>query len=685
VLDQFVTSASPFRRNEVDVAQSTTVLGGQALLLKQHATLGETLANETGMSATSFGPGASRPIIRGLGGDRIRLLENSVGTVDASVTSPDHAVSIEPFLVERIEIVRGPASLLYGSTAVGGLVNVITRRIATELPEQRVRGGAELRYGTGAEEFAGGGVLDVNLSSAPAQALMLHLDRFHRRAGDLRIPGFAESPRVRATEALEAAAGGEAPETPARGRLPNSALDTDGAAAGLSFVRKTFHLGASYSKFDTLYGVPGHAHDVVAAPGHAPGVRIDLSQRRTAFDSEWRRDSGLVSGLRLKVGHGDYEHRELEPDGSVGTLFTNRGFDARLELLHGGARNLNGAVGVQATRNRLTAIGEEAFLPPSLARSTALFVFEEAVRGPMTWQFGARVDDTRIDADGADLREDQQLSGSIGVVWKRTEADAIAVTVAHTGRAPNTQELFAHGPHAGTQAFEVGDPLLEAEKSLGLELSFRRRTGRVTGEVTLFTNRFDDYIFAQPTGLVAVETGDGFDFVPADGGTEGLPVLNTVQRDAAFWGAELETTWHLHEAGKSKFDLKLAADFTRARERGANLPRIPAARLMSGLEWTRGAWAAGIDWQFVFDQNRVAPDETASDGYELIGAQLTWTEVRGRVTHEFFLRGTNLANAEARPHPSFLKELAPLGGRAVTAGTRAAGGGSTPTAVVETG
>jgi iron complex outermembrane receptor protein len=680
-LDQFITSAAPFARNQVDLAQSTTVLSGRSLQLKQQATLGDTLSAETGISATAFGPGASRPIIRGLGGDRIRLLENSVGTLDASVASPDHAVSVEPFLVERIEIVRGPASLLYGSNAVGGVVNTITHRIETDLPAEPVRATFEVRGGTAAHEFGRGGVVDVALRPAPDQAIVLHLDGFRRSTDDVRIPGFAESAEVRAEEAEHAAEAGEPAPDFARDRLPNSALESESGAVGLSYVSRHFHVGASYTGFNSDYGVPGHAHaheeeaeSAGAGTEEAAGVRIQLRQRRTDVQAEWHSDHGFLRGARLKFGHADYRHTEFEPDGSPGTVFTNKGHDARFELLHGDDHPWSGAFGLQSTRSDFEAVGEEAFLPPSLTRSEALFAFEEIEQGSFTWQFGGRYERTRITPEGGTTRRDSELSASLGAVWKLNPDYALAVSVTHTGRAPNAQELFADGPHAGTQAFEIGDASLAAERSLGLEASLRRRTGFVTGAVTVFTNRFRNFIFEQPTGLFAIEHGDHWDFVPADDEhleeEGGLPVYRYVQRNARFWGAELETIWHLHDKADWQLDLRLAADFTRAREGSRNLPRIPPARLSGGLIWANADWSAGADAQWTLDQNRVAANETTSDGYTLVSAHLTRTLTVGHTRWELFLRGTNLLNEEARPHTSFVKHLAPLPARGAMAGLR---------------
>lgn len=674
-LDQFVISAAPFARNQVDLAQSTTVLSGQSLLLKQQPTLGETLAAETGINATYFGPGASRPIIRGLGGDRIRLLENSVGTIDASVTSPDHAVSVEPFLVERIEVVRGPASLLYGSNAVGGVVNVITHRIETDLPTERARGLFELRGNSGADEFSRGGLLDLALLSQPGRAVVLHLDGFRRSTNDVRIPGFVESAAIRAEETEHALENREPTPHFARGRLPNSALDSQSGAVGVSFISKSFHVGASYGGLDSNYGVPGHSH--AAEAGEAAGVRIELRKRRTDVQAEWHGDAGVIHGARFKFGHARYRHAEIEPDGEVGSVFANKGHDARFELLHGDGKPWSGAIGAQSSRSDFTAVGEEAFLPPSRTTSAALFVFEEVAADALTWQFGARLERTRIVTPGAPQRTDTEPSASVGAIWKVDAAHALAFSVTHTGRAPNAQELFAHGRHAGTQAFEIGDAALRSERSLGIEASLRRKTGHVTGAATLFANQFRGYMFEQPAGLFAVEEGGEWELLPPShpavvATEDALPVYRYVQRNARFWGAELETIWHLHEQPDGGVDARLAADFTRAREGSRDLPRIPAARVMAGLTWTHEDWRAGADAQCVFKQNRVATNETPGDRYTLIGAYVARAFPLGRARAEIFLRGTNLTNEEARPHPSFVKDLAPLPGRSMGAGVRLA-------------
>ncbi len=670
-LEHIIITASPFERQQADLAQATTVLADPALQQRQQPTLGETLAGLPGLNATYFGPGASRPVIRGLGGDRIRILENGVGTLDASTVSPDHAVSIEPFLIDRVEVVRGPASLLYGGSAVGGVVNVLSHRIEREVPEAPVRGLLEARAGSAADERVWGGVADIARAFGPDRALVLHLDGFRREADNLAIPGFAESAAERAEETEEAAARGAAPPLFARGELPNSALDSSGGAAGLSWVSGAGHAGFAWSAFDTNYGVPGHADE-----GEG-GVRIDLRQRRWDAQAETRQGGGIFSGGRLKFARSDYEHRELE-DGAVGTVFRHEGWEVRAEALHADLGGLAGTWGVQAGRNDLEAQGDEVFLPPSRAENRAVFAFEEFKRGRWTGEFGARYEEQELavrDGTGRS-RDDGAVSLSAGTVWNPAPGWTLAATVVRTQRAPNTQEAFAFGPHVGTNAFEIGDAALARERSTGFEASLRKRAGRMTGEVTLFANRFNGYIFERASGLVAVEGADGFEFadpdsLPAAEAEEALAVLEFVQTDARFRGAEAELLVHLHDEARHKLDLRLAADFIRAEDgAGRPLPRIPAARYTVGLAWQRGDWSAGAEWQRTAGQDRVALDEAASDGYSLVSAHLAYGLKRGRQAWDIFVRGTNLTDEEARPHTSFLKDLAPLPGRNVSAGVR---------------
>ena len=646
VLENLVVTASPLARSQADLLSSTSVLAGASLQEAQQPTLGETLAAVPGVSSTYFGPGASRPILRGLGANRVRVLANGTDTLDASNTSPDHAVSVEPFLVKRIEVVRGPASLLYGSAAVGGVVNVIDHRIESDLPAGTVSGAFDARVTDNGPGYAAGGAVDVALAPdrAAESGFVVHLDGFRREAGDVEVPGFSGQPG--------------APKS----KLVNSALDSAGASAGLSYVSKTLDAGLNYNGFDTRYGVPNEE-----------SVAIDLRQRRLDSSADYTGDFGVFTGARAKLSYSDYEHRELEGS-EVGTIIDQEGIDSRIELLNGEIGGWTGALGAQFGRTDFSATGEEAFLPAHLTGSGALFVFEELTRGATTWQAGARLEHRVIDADafaspGGALhaaRDDERttFSASFGAIHALNPDYKFAWSLSHTERAPNGQELYADGPHVGTAAYEIGNAGFDDEQSLGLELSLRKVTGFVTGSLTGYVNAFDGYLFEQGTGIRVDETNTPD---PAGGLTRTL----FVQRDALFYGTEAEAVWHLHQAASHSLDLTTALDYTLAEERGGrDLLRIPPLKGRIALDWRSGPWTAGTDLVTVARQDRTAPGETPTDGYALLGLSGGYRFDTGRATCEVFVRASNLTDEEARVHTSFLKDIAPLPGRAFTAGIR---------------
>lgn len=698
-LEDFIVTASPYAKSQIDLAQPTHVLSGTQLALKQSTSLGELLSSEPGVSSTYFGPGASRPIIRGMGGDRLKILENSTGTIDASVTSPDHAVSLDPLLIERVEIVRGPAALLYGSNAVAGAVNIITHRIHTALPERLIEGRAELRTQSVNDEESAGLVLEGGVGS-----FAWHLDGFTRKTHDLKIPGFAESARRRAAEEEEHHDEDDdheeeehhEEEEEAFGTIPNTGIQSDGGAIGLTYIQDWGHVGLSFNGYNTLYGVPAGAHnhhheeheheegeehheDEEDEEEHAEhdeeSVLIDLVQRRFDFQSEITQDFGFFDGAKIKLGSSEYRHQELEGT-EIGTVFRNRGYDARFELLHLPLGGFTGAIGWQGGRSDFEAVGEEAFVPPSRISTQALFVFEEKTMGPATWQFGARgeTQKTSLKDGSAISRTDDMLSLSTGLVWKLSDTWNLGTSLARTSRAPNAQERFANGAHIGTNAYEIGDPNLGLETSHALDLTLRKRAGFLTGAITLFHHGFDNFIYERPTGLFAVPHDDHYHFETADHeeAEEGLPVYRYVQHDAQFQGAEMELTLHLHKDNQSQLDLTLGGDLVRAENRDTStpLPRIPPARGKVGLHWARGSLAINSEVQYVGRQDRTAPSEVPTDAYHLISASLSYRLPLGNQSVTLFARGTNLGNEEARAHTSFLKEVAPLPGRNLNLGMR---------------
>ncbi len=687
-LENIVVSASPYARSQADLAQPTSVLAGRELNLRMVPTLGELLAGQPGVSSSYFGPGASRPVIRGLASDRIRVLENGLGTTDASVISPDHAVSLDPLLIERVEIVRGPAALLYGGNAVGGVVNVITHRIHTSLPDTPLQGRVEVRGNSADKEESTGLVLE-----GAAGSVAWHADYYRRQTADVKIPGFAESAQRRALEEDEHHHDDDHDdheEEPVFGRIPNTALRNEGGAFGLTWIGRHGYFGLAHSGHDSLYGIPAGAHSHrgdeeddhdVDHDNHSEeedGVSIDLRQRRWEFQGEITEPFGAFRSARFKLGTARYQHTELEGD-EIGTIFRNRGYDGRIELLHQPVGFFAGSIGWQAGRSDFEAEGDEAFVPPSRTTTHALFLYEEAALAPFTWQVGARIENQDLalrDGSGAQ-RDDTLLSVSTGLVWKLDDTWILATSLARTERAPNAQELYADGPHLATAAYEIGEPGLRRERSLALDVTLRKRAGFVTGAVTVFANRFSGFIFEIPTGETAVPHDDHWDIHDHHDHDDhdeegGLPVYRFIQRDARFHGAELETVFHLHGNGERQLDLIVGADFVRGRnhEDREHLPRITPTRTKAGLVWSQGPFALGGEVQWVSGQPRTAPTELPTDRYELVSAYASYRHVVGRTVWDLFVRGTNLGDQEARVHTSFLKDVAPLPGRSITAAVR---------------
>jgi iron complex outermembrane receptor protein len=642
-----VVTAQSDARSASELARPVVVLDGEQLRLRMEPTLGETLAQLPGVSSTYFGPGSSRPIIRGIGSDRIRVLEDGIGSMDASSTSPDHAVSFDPIGADRVEVVRGPATLLYGSSAVGGVVNTLDKRIPDITQDHTVSGVIDLAAGTVSDEKSGAGALQVGKGP-----FIVRGDYARRETDDLDIPGFAESAALRAEEEEEEG-GGEEEHAEAFGTLPNSAIESTSGSVSAALVGQRGFMGLSARAFDTLYGVPGgHAHEEEEEGGEEPGpVRIDLEQRRFDMRSAYTQPFGGFRVAKLRFGVADYQHVELEGD-EIGTTFNNEGWEGRLELLHKPVGALNGSFGAQVLARDFEAIGAEAFLPPTETRAWALFAFEEIGKGAVKGQFGLRYEHQGVDALGESplSRSFDGLSGSAGLVWNATEGYGVAVTVARSVKLPNAEELYANGPHIATRAFEIGDPDLDQETSFGVDLALRKNSGRFTGALTLFGNWFDKYIFDELTG----EEEDG------------LQVVQFVQRDAQFLGAEIEAHVDLYESEPHHLDLELSGDLVRATltDEDEDLPRIPPTRYGVGLHYRSDKWSARLEARGALEQDRIGAFERPTDGYTFLNASLGYRFfVGGRGILDLVLRGTNLTDEEGRVHSSFLKDMVPLPGR----------------------
>lgn len=663
-LQEVVVTGNPLGSELFELAAPVSVLGGQDLFLQRKSTLGETLNTLPGVSSTSFGPNASRPVIRGLDGDRIRILQNGAGTMDASSLSFDHAVSIDPLVVERAEVVRGPAALFYGGSAVGGVVNVIDNRIP-QYQLNGVSGRAETRYGGADREKATGLVFEAGNGS-----LALHADVYTRDTDDLRIKGFARSARLRAADpqAVEA-----------QGTLPNSAAKSDGGAIGLSHTWANGYIGISRSGFNSQYGT------VVE-----PTVTINMQSSRWDIAGEMRELGNVIKALKFKAGNTDYEHTELDA-GVPATVFRNKGRDLHLEATHGKLGPLQGAFGLQFTGFDFSALGAEAFVPSTSTDAKSGFFYEELPLGALKLTFGGRHERTEVSSEGggavpfgataprfdpAQTRSFSGNSAALGAVWTFTPGLALAVNGAYTERAPTYYELFANGPHAATGVYELGNAAFAKEKSKALDVTLRMKSGKHSGSIGVFRNRFDNFITLFDSGntrgadgeLNPADAGDG---TSLNTGEEILPEFAYRAVPARFRGIEGEGRFRVMERGGS-LDLLVNAGYVRAEDRssGQALPRIAPWRYGFGLDYRQDRLGARLDATFYSDQDRVAAGELPTDGYTMLNAAVTYRIPAAGFRLEAFLRGVNLLNEEARNHVSFLKDIAPQGRRSGQVGVR---------------
>lgn len=687
-LDQLVVTASPLRQNVEEMLQPVSILSGEKLDARKQATLGRTLANEVGVQSSYFGPGVGRPIIRGQDGARVQVLSEGLATGDVSAVSVDHALSIEPFLADQIEILRGPATLLYGSGAIGGAVNVVDGRIAESLPEQTISGRAEARIASGNDERSAMGRLDARTGN-----VVLHVDALSRRTDDYDIPGFAESAALRAAE--ETVEGEHEHEEEAYGTLPNSALETQAGALGLSWIGERGFLGASVSRYDTLYGVPGHQHSHEGESEEEPAaVSIDLDQHRHDLRAGLD-ELGMFESLRFKFADTGYQHAELEGE-EIGTRFDNQSREARLEAVHAKVLGFAGALGAQWSDREFDAIGEEAFVPSTETRDRGLFWTGEQAFGAFKMDLGLRTDNNDIQTIPQDLaptrlisRDFDTHSASTAFKWDASNALHWTLGLDTAQRAPTAEELYSNGLHVATGVLEIGTDTLKKEIANQIELGLHWHGERVRASANLFSTWMDNYIY-----LSQLESVDEPGTALSD---DGVPIALWSQTDARFIGIELEASFMLADNASGEWDLRVFGDRVNATLQGegsrdvavevfhedhthdhqgvqtleGNLPRIAPMRLGVDLDWRRNAWRASLSAVNYRAQNDVADYETPSDGYVLVDANLAWHhDSVGGLGIEWFVDAQNLLDEEARQHTSFLKDVAPLPGRILGTGIR---------------
>ena len=646
-----VITGNPLRRERGAEAAST--LSGDALAARRASTLGETLDGLPGVAASGFGPNSSRPVIRGLDGDRVRMLDNGGASIDASNLSFDHAVAIDPLVVERVEVLRGPAALLYGGNATGGVVNTIDNRIP-RVPISGLVGRADLRLGGASDERSAAAVLDGGFAEGSANGLAWHADVVGRRSSDQRVPLYtpvADGAVLAPTE-----------------RIRNSAADGHSAALGAGWVGDSGFLGASVDTLRNQYGVTVE-----------PDVHIRLQRDRLALAGERRFSSGFVRSVSVQGSSTRYRHEEVEGSGEVGTTFASHGQDLRLELRHAPVAGLEGVWGLQSEALQFSALGEEAFVPSTRTRSQALFALEELPLTALTLSAGVRVEQVRVasegDATGASTlrfgdptgRRFQPLSYSFGARSDLGQGWQLMASLGHTERAPAYYELYADGVHLATAAYERGDPQQALEKSRHAELGLAWRSGAHSLKASLFETRFSNFIALDASGVDITIPG------AAGGPPTAVPEYRFQGVQARLRGLELEGRARVLP-GAVHVDLTASLDLLRGDNLSTQqpLPRVSPLRVRVGVEGGSATWQTGAELRHVARQSRVSSNESATEGYTMLdlwargnllpGGRLGWYAKLGNAGNALGYNAVAVAT---------VRGLVPLPGRALALGLTA--------------
>lgn len=646
-VEEVVVTANPLNRNSLEMTQAVSVLAGEALESAKGGNIGETLSEQVGIHNAGFGAAAGRPVIRGLGGKRVRSLESGVGSMDLGDLSPDHAVTIEPLLADRIEVIRGPATLLYGGGAIGGVVNVIDGRI----PEHRMNdfsAALELRGSSVDSGKAGTVRMDM-----PVGDFAVHVDGFRRNHHDYQLP----------EGAVELHTGEELEEV-----LHNSSSETRGGAAGFSWQKNDLLAGFAISEYQSLYGVPGHAHGEDHGEEHdeehkdehgeeheEEAVRIDMKAKR--IQSLLRYESkSLLQQLEWRFASVDYQHREIEDD-KVSTFFESEDFDSRLVMNLAPVMGWSSVAGWQMTSKDLQVTGEEAFIPDNKTTQNGLFMLLEKPIANLRLEAGFRFDRQKTEAVGMPTHESDHSSISFGWSHKLADGWRWRGQFSRAGRMPGVQELFANGPHVAMQIYEIGNSGLANETSSNMDLGLDWHGKKTEFHLDLFKNRIDHYI-----SLAA--TGDE---------EEGFPVYEWQARDADFQGMELTLDYELSAKDHPLGAMTLGFDADRIeatyRDSG-NVPRIPPMRAGVRVNWEKDRWFANMALKRYFTQDHTADFEEPTPAFTMLNASASYIMPLAAYEMEWFFKGKNLLDADARNHSSVVKDFVPMPGRGFELGLR---------------
>jgi iron complex outermembrane receptor protein len=644
------------RRNAGDVLGGISVLDKADLTREARTSIGETLTSQPGVTSTSFGPTASAPVLRGLSGDRVRVLTDGIGSLDLSSSGPDHAIAINPLTAERIEVLRGPSALLFGSSAIGGVVNVIDTRIPRHVPDGPAGVDALAAYGTAADERSANLGVDVPLGGR----FVVHADGSYSKSGDLRTGGHLLSDDLR-EQALASPDPAIRELADLKGDLPNTAAKTTDLAAGVAYVDGGWNVGVSIGRHKSRYGVPVRFSLDPEVEAEAPTI----AARQTRGDLRVEIPlGGLFSRAGLRAGISKYRHDEIEDSGEIGSSFFSNGGELRAELVQSERSGWGGTSGIQYLDRNARIRGEEKFLPDSRQKQVGLFTLQSLVRGPVRLEAGARLEFSRLSAEadeflGTDAasRKFTTVSGSAGASYEFVPGWRAGLSLSSSARAPSIDELFANGPHLASQSFERGNRALDPERSLSVEASLRHTSGPLHVSANLFTSRFSNFIFQAATGEVE----------------DDLPVFEYRQGRANYYGFELQGDAKLGKALGIDWGAELVADAVRATIRNFGpAPQIPPFRILGALTGSRGPLDGRLEVERAFAQDRTAPNETSTPGYTLVNASLDWHPLAEKPELTLSVSGNNLFDVVARRHSSLLKDYAPLAGRDIRLSARLA-------------
>lgn len=665
VLEEIRVTAVSVAEDANRIASPFSVISSEALAQRGGATLGDALNGLPGVHSDTFGGGASRPVVRGQTAPRVQVLSNGSSVFDASSISPDHAITAEPLLAEQVEVLRGPAALLYGGGAIGGVVNVVDNKIPTAIPEKAAEGFIAIRGNTVADEGAGA----VSITTRATDNIALHFEGMRRHTDDYRVSDWDHS------------------------RVAGSGAESDNVSAGISWIGDRGYLGLAYSYRSDEYGLPGHSHEYESCHPHGSALHcgghdhdhdhdddqghahdheavpfVDLVSRRVDLRGELQQPFAGVERLLIRASHTDYRHDEIEHD-EISTRFTNKGYEGRIELHHVPVGGWHGVVGLQHADTEFAAEGLEAFLPTTETRHTGLFVVEHLELNEQ-WHFelGARYEQQRLKPlDDPRARPESRMSATAfsgAAIWEFRPDYTLTASLSRSQRLPHAQEMYARGVHLATNTYECGlvdHPLtcggvennagIEKETSQNLELLLRKNRGDMTFFLSAFYNEVDNYIYARTLDR-----------------HEDFRLIKYTQRDARFIGLEGELTYRFNR----QLSATLFGDYVQASFRdsaGGDLPRIPSARLGGRINGTLANFTGELEYYHVGKQNDVADYEEKTPGYDMLNLTLSYGFGEDQ-RYKVFLRGGNLLDEQIWNHTSFLANVVPLPGRNLSAGLR---------------